>query len=35
MKQKAILSLSVLLAGGGASAFALTSQEQLGKSIFF
>jgi cytochrome c peroxidase len=35
MKQKTILSLSLLLAVAGGSAFALTPQEELGKSIFF
>ncbi len=35
MKQKAILSLSMLLAVAGGSAFALTPEEELGKSIFF
>jgi cytochrome c peroxidase len=35
MKQRTILSLSLLLAAGGGSAFALTPQEKLGKSIFF
>ncbi len=35
MKQKTILSLSMLLAVAGGNAFALTPQEELGKSIFF
>ena len=35
MKQKAILFTTLLLAAGGGSAFALTTQEDLGKSIFF
>jgi len=35
MKQKAMLSLAMLLAVAGGNAFALTPQEELGKSIFF
>jgi cytochrome c peroxidase len=35
MKQKTILCTAILLAIGGGSALALTSQEDLGKSIFF
>ncbi len=35
MKQKTILYLSLLLAVAGGNAFALTPQEELGKSIFF
>jgi cytochrome c peroxidase len=35
MKQRTVLSLSLLLAVGGGSAFALTDEEKLGKSIFF
>ena len=35
MKQRTILSLSMLLAVAGGNAFALTPQEELGKSIFF
>jgi cytochrome c peroxidase len=35
MKQTTILFTTMLLAAGGGSAFALTPQEELGKSIFF
>ncbi len=35
MKQKTILFTTLLLAAGGGSAFALTPQQELGKSIFF
>lgn len=35
MKHKAILFVTLLLATGGGNAFALTPQEELGKSIFF
>ena len=35
MNQRSVLFTMLLLATGGASAFALTAQEELGKSIFF
>ena len=35
MKQRTILFTALLLAAGGGNAFALTPQEELGKSIFF
>lgn len=35
MKEKPVLVAVLLLAAGGGSAFALTPQEELGKSIFF
>ena len=35
MKEKTVLVAALLLAAGGGSAFALTSEEELGKSIFF
>ena len=35
MKKKTMLVTTLLLAAGGGSAFALTPQQELGKSIFF